>query len=180
MSTVPARRPAGTPTGGQFAPTHRASSQVSLSPLELEPELAPANDHPGLHGMHEALHKMIERSDDPQTAAEAQEWKSAIERVPSTPRGTMKEWMADHDQQPVRTYQFVYDPATGAVSQPWSPGSRRVLNTRASAVLMASGDGDEPSIRDYAGCRVVGANDDVLAIESDHGERKQIAVYVAE
>ena len=62
--------------------------------------------------------------------------------------------------------------AGGEVRSVWQPGARTVDASRAGGVQL---DG---SRRDYAGCRVVSASDDVLIVATTWGEDRQVMVYV--
>lgn len=78
-----------------------------------------------------------------------------------TPRGTARAWFRAHDGKRVDTIQ--------ATSSLWAPANREVdAHSRAGAVAL---DG---SWRDYAGTRVLGADDHTLALSLPGGG---IAVY---
>lgn len=110
---------------------------------------------------------------------------AALDAVPTmAKRGTMREWMRAHDSRMVRTVQMtmrlVDCPAhdacqRGELIDVWTPGERMVdATTRAGAVFLNG------SARDYAGCRVIASDADVLAVATPWGDgREQVIVYRA-
>lgn len=85
--------------------------------------------------------------------------------------GTCRKWFTENDGKVVWTLQAgVSD--KGVLHSAWSPGSRVVDASRSSYVRL---DG---SVRDYAGLRVIGSDNQILVAECDWGSGTQTVVYL--
>jgi len=107
--------------------------------------------------MDEVLDLLAAQSDrqtNPAAVQALQVWSSLIDGLPR--QGTMKAWFHSHDGDTVRTLQIDVR-RDGAL---WAPGPR-VVSAGASFVNF---DG---SRRDYAGMRVLGADEQTLVVSDD-------------
>jgi hypothetical protein len=77
-----------------------------------------------------------------------------VNAAPTLPRGTMRSWFTAHNGQAVSTIQL-------SPFSLWAPRGRIIDASHATFILL---DG---SRRYYEGCRVVGANDDMLTVVND-------------
>lgn len=111
----------------------------------------------------DALREILASGDytDDQTAPY---WRM-LSDLPTRPRGTMAAWFKARNGGAVDTLQVK---RSGA---PWLPGPRKVDASRASFVLL---DG---SRRDYAGTRVLGADDTTLVVHADPDGFDHVVVY---
>lgn len=123
-----------------------------------------------------SAHALLARVESLPASPARETWVAALTRgMEGRAGGTMRAWMEAHDGQDVHTLQAtVTNERThvGEVRSVWQPGARTVDASRAGGVQL---DG---SRRDYAGCRVVSASDDVLIVATTWGEDRQVMVYV--
>lgn len=99
-------------------------------------------------------------------------WLDTLADLPTVPSGTLKAWARAHHGATVHTYQWRID-TDGSPRSPWCPGPRTLdSRTRASALML------DESIRDYAGCRVIGASDDAIVCATPFGDSVQYFAYI--
>lgn len=95
------------------------------------------------------------------TRAPFESLSSAV--LPTKAHGTVKAWMVAHNGQSVYTLQIGRNGRN-----PWAPDARVINASRPSRVSF------DDSIREYSGCSVVAASDNVLIMSTAH----QVAMYV--
>lgn len=90
--------------------------------------------------------------------------------IPTRPRGTVKKWFEGHDGKTVWTLQAHL--VGEVVANVWTPGPRTVDASHSTFVLLGG------SKREYAGFRVLAADEAVLVAETDWGMGTQFAIYI--